>query len=114
MFSYISSCPFPSAQFSLHPCSQAAPILVGSKGPCPEPGPSPSLEEADCTGQGWAAPSWGLAASLEFPLGPIAPEPASLCSRSARTHRDCSDTGVRQAEPKAGSTTYTLVMTPAS
>lgn len=61
---------------------------------------------------GWAAPSCGLAASLPFPLGSIAPEPASASAPGLSALTETTDAGVRQAGFKAGSTTYTLVMTP--
>lgn len=61
---------------------------------------------------GWAAPSCGLAASLPFPLGSIAPEPASASVPGLSTFTKTTDAGVTQAGLKAGSTIYTLVTTP--
>lgn len=71
------------------------------------------MEEADCTGQAGLPPAGVWLLPLNFPL---APEPQSLpvSAPGPRALTETADTGVRQAELKAGSTTYTLVMTPAS
>ena len=112
MFSSISSCRFPSASAFFIPPALKLPLSWWAARPMPWARSFPIIGGSWLHRSGWAAPSCGLAASLAFPLGPIAPEPASASAAGPRTLTETTGTGVRQAGLRAGSTTYTLVMTP--
>ena len=55
---------------SLCPLLSSCSLPGGHQGPCPEPGPSPSLEEADFTGQAGLPPAGVWLLPLNFLLAP--------------------------------------------
>ena len=85
----------------------------GQQDPCPEPRSFPIIGRKLTPQDGVSCPpAMVWLPSFHVPLCPIAPEPSTASAPGQSTLTKITDTGVRQAGFKPGSTTYTLVTAP--